>query len=343
MQLPREILVGSGVIKDIPEVTSSLRVGKRVLIVTGPTKTKEIGEAVIEEFSNSDYSVELTTVKNSTMEDVLEIKEILEEYDFSIAVGGGKVIDVVKLGSFKARKEFMSVPTAASNDGMASFKASIKGERIFSLDAHAPLAVVADTSVMMNSPFELLASGCGDLVSNLTAVRDWRLAYLLRNEPYSEYAAALSEMSAEIILDSAEIISRRVEESYRKVVKSLISSGVAMSIAGSSRPASGSEHLFSHALDEILDEPARHGEQCGVGSIMMMYLHGGDWKRIRDTLKKIGAPTNAKELGVPEDKIIEALTIAHKIRPERYTILGDRGLTWEAAERLAIETEVISP
>ncbi|RLF93358.1 NAD(P)-dependent glycerol-1-phosphate dehydrogenase, partial [Thermococci archaeon] len=89
-------------IKDIPEVTSSLRVGKRVLIVTGPTKTKEIGEAVIEEFSNSDYLVELTTVKNSTMEDVLEIKEILEEYDFSIAVGGGKVIDVVKLGSFKA-------------------------------------------------------------------------------------------------------------------------------------------------------------------------------------------------------------------------------------------------
>jgi glycerol-1-phosphate dehydrogenase [NAD(P)+] len=74
---------------------------------------------------------------------------------------------------------------------------------------------------------------------------------------------------------------------------------------------------------------------------MMAKLHRLNWKKIRSVLKKIGAPTNAKELGIPEDKIIEALTIAHKIRPERYTILGDRGLTWEAAERLAVETGVI--
>jgi glycerol-1-phosphate dehydrogenase [NAD(P)+] len=116
---------------------------------------------------------------------------------------------------------------------------------------------------------------------------------------------------------------------------------MAISIAGSSRPASGSEHLFSHALDKLLDKPALHGEQCGIGTIMMMYLQGGDWKYIRDALKAVQAPTTAKELNIAEDDIIEALMMAHKIRPERYTILGDNGICRDAAYELAYKTEVI--
>ena len=116
---------------------------------------------------------------------------------------------------------------------------------------------------------------------------------------------------------------------------------MAISIAGTSRPASGSEHLFSHALDKILDKPALHGEQCGIGTIMMMYLHGGDWKAIRDSLKAVQAPTTAGEVGISEDDIIEALILAHKIRPERYTILGDNGISKEAAYELAHKTGVI--
>ncbi len=81
------------------------------------------------------------------------------------------------------------------------------------------------------------------------------------------------------------VLNLILEESARLVVKTLFSSGMAISIAGSSRPASGSEHTFSHALDKILDKPCLHGEQCGVGTILMMYLYGGDWKFIRDSLK----------------------------------------------------------
>ncbi|HIH45423.1 MAG TPA: iron-containing alcohol dehydrogenase, partial [Candidatus Methanoperedenaceae archaeon] len=104
--------------------------------------------------------------------------------------------------------------------------------------------------------------------------------------------------------------------------------------------ASGSEHKFSHALDRIAPKHALHGEQCGVGTIMMMYLHGGDWKSIKAAIEKIGAPATARELGVSEEHIVEALVRAHEIRPERYTILGT-GLTEEAARRLAIVTGVI--
>jgi len=124
------------------------------------------------------------------------------------------------------------------------------------------------------------------------------------------------------------------------VIKALVSSGVAMSIAGSSRPASGSEHMFSHALNMVAPRPALHGEQCGVGAIMMMYLHGGDWKKIKDGLEMIGAPTTADELDIEDKYILEALVLAHTIRPDRYTILGT-GLTPDAAERVAKITKVI--
>ena len=114
-----------------------------------------------------------------------------------------------------------------------------------------------------------------------------------------------------------------------------------MCIAGSSRPASGSEHLFSHALDILAPKPALHGEQVGIGTIMMLYLYGDPkWKKVRNVLQKIGAPITARELGISEEIIIKALTIAHTIRP-RYTILGEKGLTWEAAEKLARATGVI--
>ena len=74
---------------------------------------------------------------------------------------------------------------------------------------------------------------------------------------------------------------------------------------------------------------------------MMMYLHGGSWEEIRNALLAIGAPTTARALGVTDEELLEALCQAHFINKERYTILGDEGLTPEAAERLARITKVI--
>jgi glycerol-1-phosphate dehydrogenase [NAD(P)+] len=234
------------------------------------------------------------------------------------------------------------MPTTASHDGIVSPMASIKNPNTsISVTAHSPIAVIADSEILAQSPFRLLAAGCADLISNFTAIKDWELAHRLKNESFSESAAALSIMSAHLITDNISNIKPNLEPSARIVMKSLFSGGMAISIAGSSRPASGSEHLFSHALDKILDKPALHGEQCGIGTIMMMYLHGGDWKAIRDALKAVQAPTTAAEIGVAEEDIIEALMMAHSIRPERYTILGDNGISKDAAYELAHKTEVI--
>jgi glycerol-1-phosphate dehydrogenase [NAD(P)+] len=142
-------------------------------------------------------------------------------------------------------------------------------------------------------------------------------------------------MSAEIIMEK----NSKVYDNISILVEALISSGVAIGIAGSSRPCSGSEHLFSHTLDLICERPALHGEQCGVGTILMAYLHGADWQNVKASLKKCSAPTTAKELGIDREKIVEAMTRAHKVR-DRYTILRD-GLTEKIARDVAEKTGVI--
>ncbi|MFL2944687.1 MAG: iron-containing alcohol dehydrogenase, partial [Candidatus Poseidoniales archaeon] len=154
---------------------------------------------------------------------------------------------------------------------------------------------------------------------NKTAILDWKLSE--QKADYSEYAAALSEMAAKLVEDGIDKVANGSEEGVRLVVKALISSGVAMSIAGTSRPASGGEHKFSHWLDSNCENPALHGEQCGLGSIVTMYLHGGNWEKIRDTLSAVNAPTNAKGLGMDDDMILSAFLNSKEIRPNRLTIL----------------------
>jgi glycerol-1-phosphate dehydrogenase [NAD(P)+] len=254
--------------------------------------------------------------------------------DFVVGVGGGRVIDTAKIASYNTDRQFISVPTAASHDGIASARASVPtGEGHASLEAHPPIAIVADTGIIASAPHRLLAAGCADIISNYTAILDWDLAHRVKGEPVSEYAMALSRMTAEILVKNAHVIKPHTEESAWFVTKALVSSGVAMSIAGSSRPGSGSEHKFSHALDCLAPGKALHGESCGIGTIISMYLHGGDWKGIRSSLRVIGAPTTPAELGIDDATAVEALMMAKTIRPERFTIL-DMGLTRESAENL---------
>jgi len=148
-------------------------------------------------------------------------------------------------------------------------------------------------------------------------------------------------MSAKLVMENAELIKPESEEGLRVLIEALISCGVSMSIAGSSRPCSGSEHLFSHALDMVKPNHGMHGEKCGVGAIMMAYLYKINWRRIRDTLKMLGAPTTAKELGLKKGEITKALELATTIRPERYTILSKINLNRENCEKIARITEVI--
>ncbi len=343
MELPRKVAVGNGVVLELPEICSDLKLEPSALIITGPHTDDVVGKAIFKMLEDGGFQPETLITSASKIEEVDRAERLAREMEagFLIGAGGGRSIDIAKLASLRVDIPFLSVPTAASHDGICSAQASltVNGETA-SVPARAPLAIVADTKIISQAPARLLAAGCGDIISNYTAILDWQLAHRLRNEEYGEYASALSGMTARMIVELAPDIRPGLEESVKIVVKALISSGVAMSIAGSSRPASGSEHKFAHALNRIVPGRALHGELCGLGTIMMMYLHGGDWEMIRGALDQVGAPTTASQVGLEAEQVIEALISAHKIRPERYTIL-DTGLTAKAAARAAEATGVI--
>ena len=343
IEFPRIVLVGSNAINEIAEVANSISQGKTALIVAGKKTMKIAGEQVKDYLENAGFNVNSFFSEIADSKSIGSAQEIIKENkaNLVLGVGGGTAIDIAKLSSAREKIPFISVPTAASHDGIASPIASIHdADKVKSYPTRAPVAIVADTKIIATSPHRMTASGCADLVSNYTAVEDWRLAHRLKGEYFGEYAAALAIMSAQVIMENASVLKENTESAVKIVVEGLVSSGAAMCIAGSSRPCSGAEHLFSHALDRIAKKPAMHGEQCGVGTIMMAYLHGLDWEKFRDSLKTIGAPTTAKELGIDDETIIKALTIAHTIR-DRYTILGENGLTEEAAIKLAKATGVI--
>jgi glycerol-1-phosphate dehydrogenase [NAD(P)+] len=344
MQLPREVLVGRSVLPSLGETVQRLGFKGPALIVTGHQVIKIAGETVVKSLKEANFRSSTVLVDSSTAEEVSRVENEIREVkpDIVVGLGGGKDIDVAKMSSMNTGMSFLSAPTAASHDGIASPLVSMKGmDRPFSHVAHSPVAIIADTSIIAKSPYRLIASGCGDVIAKYTAVRDWKLAHRIKNEYYGDYAAELALMSSRVVIRNASDIRGASESGVSTLVEALISCGVAMSIAGTSRPCSGAEHLFSHALTIIAPEPAMHGEQVGVGTIMCAYLHGANWQLIKEVLHKIGAPTTAKELGIEPEYVIEALTKAHSMRPERYTILGDSGLTKEAAHRLATLTGVI--
>jgi len=342
INLPRNVVVGHDVLSETPDVLETRFGFKNALVVTSPTTRGVAGDAVAEHIADDGMGVETVIVEKAGFEGVEKTVDVARETDADILLGagGGVPIDTAKVAADDVDVPYVSVPTAASHDGITSSRASVPdGETRHSVEASAPLGVVADTEILADAPFRLTASGCADIISNYTAVLDWRLARRVQNAYYSRYAGALSEMTAEIVVENAGNIRPGFEEGAWIVVKALVSSGVAMSIAGSSRPASGGEHKFSHALDRMDGERALHGEQCGVGSIITMYLHGGDWEDIRDALETIGAPTTAAELGFDRSEVVEALVRTEEIRPERYTVLS--GITRAAAENAIEETGVV--
>jgi glycerol-1-phosphate dehydrogenase [NAD(P)+] len=344
MQLPREVIIGNGAIEQVAVISQKLGFTKSALVIAG-SKTYDIAGKIVKGLlEDSKMRVDTFLVDTATIMDVEAVEREIGTLKPQIVfgVGGGTKIDVAKCSSARQSVPFISVPTTASHDGIASPLSSIKGLGTpYSVMAQAPLAIIADTNIIMQAPWRLAISGCADVIAKLTAVRDWKLAYEEKDEYYGAYAASLAQMSARLIIESAGLIRERSEEGIRVLIEALISCGVSMSIAGSSRPCSGSEHMFSHGLETIMPNCSMHGERCGVGAIMMAYLHKADWSRVKATLEKLEAPTNARELGVSREQIVRALELAPSLRPERYTILNKLNLNRQAYERVAESTGVV--
>ncbi len=342
MELPRLIEIGERNINDFGKFLISLNKSKKVSLIAGINVQKILKKKVEKSLKSKKIQFIWHTSIDNQIKSLNQIQKNVKKdnSDLVVGIGGGRSVDTAKLISYNLGKPLVSLPTAASHDGMASPFVSVKSDKPHSIVATAPMGVFVDIDVIKKAPTKLLASGCGDLIANITAVKDWQLGHKKKKEYYGRYAADLALMSAKIVMENASEFAKKGLDA-RVIVEGLISAGVASCIAGSSRPCSGAEHLVSHALDKLAPGIGLHGEKCGLGSIMIGKLQGQDWKEITKTLKCVGAPTSAKQIGLKPDMIVKALMIAQDLRPERYTILKEIKMTKRVAQNLAESTGVI--
>lgn len=325
--IPRLLHVSSGC---LPEVAALL--GDHgfdltcVLVGSGRGPSQVLAEQVVSGLRAQDIRViERPDLAGRLDQAAAAAGTIIEEgVTAAVAVGGGRVIDTVKLAAARTGVDFVSVPTAISNDGISSPVAALRGPdgRRRSFAAAMPEGVVVDLDVIAAAPVRTLRAGIGDLVSNLTSLLDWQLAGRLGHEPFDAYAAMIAESAARPALDLVDLTSPATHE---VVAKGLLLSGLAMAAAGTSRPCSGAEHLVSHALDELLGpDAALHGEQVALGTLVAAAAHGGTLlAQLRRTFLRLGLPTSPEELGLTREDLVAAVLAAPDLRPERWTILSD--------------------
>lgn len=318
---------------------------KNVLLL-GDHKTFLIGGGPISK-SFEDCSVKIIKhlVSNSDEPNVEHVENLIKNKkpDLVLGFGGGKVLDVAKLAAGNCKKKYISIPTTLSNDGISSPVAVITNKEKIPIShiTKAPCAVIVDTSIIKRAPIRHIKAGVGDLISNLSAVFDARLAESKGKGKINDTALSLAEAGALKLFDS-KAKSVKDEDFLIVLTQGLIKSGFAMCIVGSSRPASGSEHKISHAIDYLYSlKKNLHGEQVGIASVFTMVLQGNKhFRKVQELYDRIAFPHKLKKLHLNFDQFVKVVLHATEIRPDRYTILEDKKLTPEQIKSVVKESRL---
>lgn len=321
--LPIILQVGDGIIYDIDHyLKRNNLVFDNPLIVSGKTFSFEFAKQIADKSGWPNYILE-----GNTFNDVESLKAFVGRYniDLIISVGGGKVIDTVKRASYLTNINNLSVPTVISNDGLISPIAVIKNnkERTDSLPGMTPLGVIIDLGIIRRTPEKFIKAAMGDILANVSATNDWILAMDAKKERMNDIAFHLSKSAATALVNFKKI-DINSNSFLRLLIQGLVSSGIAMSLAGTSRPCSGSEHLISHAIDHLaLSSNVMHGTQVGSISVFILFLQNDLKEEYIEYAIATGTPLNFTSF-IPDfsERILHDIIDKSRVmRPGRYTIL----------------------
>jgi len=177
--------------------------GKAVL-VTDKTIEKLYGDIVYEQLKDIFKKVEKKIINDNLLDSSFELALFVINNDYNVIVelGGGKVLDVSKYAAFISKKEFISIPTAIAHDGIASLIAVLKCENsVKSLGCRVPSGIIIDLKIISHAPINLIKAGIGDTLSNLIAIKDWKLANKKGKEKINDFALLLSETAVNAVLN----------------------------------------------------------------------------------------------------------------------------------------------
>ena len=330
---PLAIEIGSGTVERLAPLLADRRIssGGHVAIAVGPGQGEAIAATLRPRLENAD----IQSVEGGSIETAQELARRLREgfYDALVGIGGGRTLDTAKYAASLSGLPMVAVATSLAHDGLASPVSSLlHGGRKGSYGVQMPVAVMVDLDYVRRSAPEMRRSGIGDVISNLTAIADWRLAERDRGEAVDGVAVTFARTAGLAVLHREDGID---DDAFLiALAEALVLSGLAMATAGSSRPCSGGEHEVLHAIDHLFPGTAQHGELAGVASLFSAFLRddGPLAAAVHRCLTRHGLPRTHVDLGLTHEQFADAVLAAPATRPDRYTIL----------EHLALQPEEVS-
>lgn len=270
-QVPiKKILLSSGALTKLPGLIKELGNFQKITMICDRNTYNAAGKK-IEELCSIPQTVCLNPQNLHADEKALEAvrRALRADCDLLLAVGAGTIHDTTRYIAHEKGIPFLSIPTAPSVDGFVSPVAAmtLRGAKV-TVPAVCPIAMIADTDILACAPQRLVSAGFGDLLGKYTALADWKISRLVTGEYCCDRIIALEEKALQEILVNIEGIRQRQKKAVENLMYGLVLSGIAMLMAGNSRPASGAEHHISHLIEmNVINGPngALHGEKVGVG------------------------------------------------------------------------------
>jgi len=322
LMAPLQVEVSAGAISSLNELLAACRISRegQVAVVVGPGMGCEVVAALGDQIDPA----RIIHVERGSVDEAAELATRLnqESVDAVVGIGGGRTLDVTKFAATRLGLPMVAVATNLAHDGIASPVSVLQhGSSRRSYGVAAPAAVMVDLDFVARAPLRFVRSGVGDVVSNISAIADWRLAHETMGEPIDGVAVALASTAAEAVV--AQSGTTTGMPFLMCLAQSLILSGIAMSAAGTSRPCSGACHEISHALDHLGSGDSMHGEQVGVGAMFATFLRGDHSRvdQLAEVFRRHGLAITPAELGISPERFVEAVLYGPSTRPDRFTIL----------------------
>ena len=260
------------------DLVAALKLGRRIAIVCDSRTRAVLGERVERALADvaAIVPVVLDGQPHADAHTVQIVRDACAQADALIAVGSGTINDLCKYAAAKDGKPYAVFATAPSMNGYASKNAAITvdGHKL-SLPAVSPVGVFMDLAVLSAAPARMIRAGLGDSLCRSTAQADWRLSHLVLGTRYRRAPFALLAEDEPRLLEEPEALLRGDAEAMRALARTLVLSGLGMTICGGSYPASQGEHLISHYIDMFAPAdraPFFHGEQVAVATLTMAGL-----------------------------------------------------------------------
>jgi glycerol-1-phosphate dehydrogenase [NAD(P)+] len=274
----REILIESGATGRLGDIAGRLGLGDGAVVVCDDN-TRFCAERISDVMGRSMHASPIVCLPSKDLhadEHAVALLDVMLPPDagWLVAAGDGTIHDTVRFVAKERGVRFVAYPTAAAVDAYVSATSAMTwhGYKV-TVPAVAPIAVIADTDVFSAAPYRLTVSGLGEVVGKYTSLADWKIASLLTGEPYCGRLASLIGEAADAVRSVMPAIQRGDKGGYEQLMYTLLMSGTAMQICGSSRPASGAEHHLSHLWELEVINPrlgALHGEKVGIGELLIL-------------------------------------------------------------------------